>query len=125
MDTVSLCGGTVRGENLWIVDNTDSCTPWVEMRGMHGCGQHATVLQLRDMERTQPFPWLGLDSDNDGEFLNRHLLSWCQKGRTQQIFYTRSRTYRSNDNAHVEQKTGSMCGIGSATSGTTIPTWHL
>jgi hypothetical protein len=33
-DTVSLCGGRVAGENIWIVDNTDICTTWVEMRGM-------------------------------------------------------------------------------------------
>ena len=47
---------------------------------------------------------MGLDSDNGGEFINRHVLSWCQEGRAKPIFYTRSRPYRSNDNAHVEQK---------------------
>lgn len=104
VDTVSFCGGTVRGENLWIVDNTDICTTWVEMRGMHGRGQHGTVEQLRDIERAQPFDWQGIDSDNGGEFINRHVLSWCQKGRSQPIYYTRSRPYHSNDNAHVEQK---------------------
>jgi hypothetical protein len=104
VDTVSFCGGTVRGENLWIVDNTDICTTWVEMRAMHGRGQHATVAQLRDIELAQPFVWQGIDSDNGGEFINRHVLSWCQQGRRQPIFYTRSRPYHSNDNAHVEQK---------------------
>lgn len=104
VDTVSFCGGTVRGENLWMVDNTDIFTTWVEMRAMHGRGQHATVEQLRDMERTQPFVWQGIDSDNGGEFINRHVLRWCQKDRLRPIYYTRSRPYRSNDNAHVEQK---------------------
>jgi hypothetical protein len=103
-DTVSLCGGRVEGENVWIVDNTDICTTWVEMRGIYGRGQHATVEQLREIEQAQPFVWLGLDSDNGGEFINRHVLKWCQTGRAQPIFYTRSRPYRSNDNAHVEQK---------------------
>jgi hypothetical protein len=103
-DTVSLCGGCVQGENTWMLDNTDICLTWVEMRAMHGRGQHATVEQLKDMEQSQPFTWLGLDSDNGGEFINRHVLSWCQKGRRQPIYYTRSRPYRSNDNAHVEQK---------------------
>ena len=103
-DTVALCGGTLAGENVWVVDNTDICTTWVEMRGMQGRGQHGTVEQLMDMERSQPFVWLGLDSDNGGEFINRHVLSWCQRGRQQPIYYTRSRPYRSNDNAHVEQK---------------------
>jgi hypothetical protein len=103
-DTVSLCGGCVAGENAWIVDNTDICTTWVEMRAMHGRGQHGTVEQLKEIESSQPFVWLGLDTDNGGEFINRHVLSWCQQGRTQPIFYSRSRPYRSNDNAHVEQK---------------------
>ena len=103
-DTVSLCGGRVAGENVWIVDNTDICTTWVEMRAMYGRGQHGTVEQLREIEAAQPFAWLGLDSDNGGEFINHHVLSWCQTQRAQPILYTRSRPYRSNDNAHVEQK---------------------
>lgn len=103
-DTVALCGGSMKGENTWVLDNTDICLTWVEMRAMHGRGQHATVEQLKDMEQSQPFIWLGLDSDNGGEFINRHVLSWCQTGRKQPIYYTRSRPYRSNDNAHVEQK---------------------
>ncbi len=103
-DTVALCGGSMAGENTWVLDNTDICLTWVEMRAMHGRGQYATVEQLKDMEQSQPFLWRGLDSDNGGEFINRHVLSWCQQGRAQPIYYTRSRPYRSNDNAHVEQK---------------------
>jgi hypothetical protein len=103
-DTVSLCGGNGGGEVMWVLDNTDICTTWVEMRAMYGRGQHATVEQLKDIEKTLPFPWLGLDSDNGGEFINRHVLSWCQEERKVPIYYTRSRPYRSNDNAHVEQK---------------------
>jgi hypothetical protein len=103
-DTVSLCGGNASGEVVWMLNNVDICTTWVEMRAMFGRGQQAAVEQLKDIEQHLPFPWLGLDSDNGGEFLNRHLLRWCQTGRQTPIFYTRSRPYRSNDNAHVEQK---------------------
>lgn len=103
-DTVSLCGGNASGEVIWMLDNVDICTTWVEMRAMFGRGQEAAVEQLQDIEQHLPFPWLGLDSDNGGEFLNRHLLKWCQTDRQAPIFYTRSRPYRSNDNAHVEQK---------------------
>lgn len=103
-DTVSLCGGNTSGEVVWVLDNTDICTTWVEMRAMYGRGQESAVEQLKDIEEHLPFPWLGLDSDNGGEFINRHVLRWCQKGRSAPIFYTRSRPYRSNDNAHVEQK---------------------
>jgi hypothetical protein len=103
-DTVSLCGGSSSGEVIWMLDSTDICTTWVEMRAMYGRGQHAAVQQLADIESYLPFQWLGLDSDNGGEFINHHVLSWCQKGRLDPIFYTRSRPYRSNDNAHIEQK---------------------
>jgi hypothetical protein len=103
-DTVSLCGGSSSGEVIWMLDSTDISTTWVEMRAMYGRGQHAAVQQLADIESYLPFPWLGLDSDNGGEFINRHVLSWCQKGRREPIYYTRSRPYRSNDNAHIEQK---------------------
>ena len=103
-DTVSLSGGSAAGEVIWMLDSTDICTTWVEMRAMFGRGQHSAVEQLAHIEGLLPFPWLGLDSDNGGEFINRHVLRWCQQKRTEPIYYTRSRPYRSNDNAHVEQK---------------------
>jgi len=103
-DTVSLCGGLASGEVVHVLDGTDICTSWVELRAMYGRGQHGTLEQLMDIERSLPFTWLGLDSDNGGEFINRHVLRWCQSGRQEPIFYTRSRPYQSNDNAHVEQK---------------------
>lgn len=103
-DTVSLSGGSAAGEVIWMLDSTDICTTWVEMRAMFGRGQHSAVEQLTHIERLLPFPWLGLDSDNGGEFINRHVLRWCQQKRAEPIYYTRSRPYRSNDNAHIEQK---------------------
>jgi len=103
-DTVSLSGGSAAGEVIWMLDSTDICTTWVEMRAMFGRGQHAAVEQLAHIEGLLPFPWLGLDSDNGGEFINRHVLKWCQQKRSEPIYYTRSRPYRSNDNAHIEQK---------------------
>jgi hypothetical protein len=103
-DTVSLSGGSAAGEVIWMLDSTDICTTWVEMRAMFGRGQHAAVEQLAHIEGLLPFPWLGLDSDNGGEFINRHVLKWCQQKRAEPIYYTRSRPYRSNDNAHIEQK---------------------
>src|SRR5215217_3352717 len=48
-----------------------------------------------------PFPILGVDSDNGSEFINDHLLGWCQ-GRL--ITFTRARPGNKNDGCHVEQK---------------------
>jgi hypothetical protein len=103
VDTVALCGGSVAGEFVWMVDGVDYATTWVELRAIWGRGQAATLLALRDMEASLPFELLGLDSDNGGEFLNYHVLRWLQK-RPRPVFMTRSRPYKKDDNAHVEQK---------------------
>ena len=52
-----------------------------------------------------PFPIRGIDSDNDGPFINETLLEWTSR---QGIEFTRSRAYRSNDQAYIEQKNGAV-----------------
>jgi len=103
VDTVALCGGSVAGEFVWMVDGVDYATTWVEVRAMWGRGQASTLAALQDIEASLPFCLLGLDSDNGGEFLNHHVLHWLQK-RPRPAFMTRSRPYKKDDNAHVEQK---------------------
>lgn len=103
VDTVALCGGSVAGEFVWMVDAVDYATTWVELRAMWGRGQAGTLAALQDLEAGLPFALLGLDSDNGGEFLNYHVLKWLQK-RSRPVFMTRSRPFKKDDNAHVEQK---------------------
>jgi hypothetical protein len=52
-----------------------------------------------------PFPLCGVDFDNDGAFMNDPVVDWC---RAQGLEVTRSRAYRKNDQAWVEQKNGSI-----------------
>jgi len=52
-----------------------------------------------------PFALLGIDSDNGSEFINDLLYNYCQD---EKITFTRSRPYRKNDQAHVEQKNWSV-----------------
>ena len=59
------------------------------------------VRRLEDIAAAFPFPILGIDSDNGSEFINYHLLRWCEQ---QKITFTRSRSGNKNDGAHVEQK---------------------
>jgi hypothetical protein len=103
VDTVALCGGSAAGEYVWMVDGVDYATTWVEVRAMWGRGQEGTLRALRDVEASLPFELLGLDSDNGGEFMNYHVLRWLQQ-RPRPAFMTRSRPYKKDDNAHVEQK---------------------
>jgi len=103
VDTVALCGGSMSGEFVWMLDGVDYATTWVEVRAIWGRGQAGTLEALKDLEASLPFALLGLDSDNGGEFLNYHVLHWLQK-RPRPVFMTRSRPYKKDDNAHVEQK---------------------
>lgn len=103
VDTVALCGGSVAGEFVWLIDGVDYATTWVEVRAMWGRGQAGTLAALEDLEAHLPFALLGLDSDNGGEFLNYHVMRWLQQ-RPRPVFMTRSRPYKKDDNAHVEQK---------------------
>jgi hypothetical protein len=52
-----------------------------------------------------PFPLQGVDFDNDGAFMNDPIVEWC---RARGLVATRSRAYRKNDQAHVEQKNGAI-----------------
>jgi hypothetical protein len=57
------------------------------------------------MRQRLPFPLLGLDSDNGGEFINDILYRYCVD---EKVTFTRSRPYKKNDQAHVEQKNWSV-----------------
>jgi len=52
-----------------------------------------------------PFPLQGIDSDNGSEFINEALIAYCKETNVE---FTRSRPYRKNDQAWVEQKNGSV-----------------
>jgi hypothetical protein len=55
VDTVALCGGSVAGEFVWMVDGVDYATTWVEVRAMWGRGQATTLAALQDVEASLPF----------------------------------------------------------------------
>ena len=60
---------------------------------------------LEAISQQLPFAVLGIDSDNDGVFINETLITYCADRR---IEFTRSRPYRKNDQAWIEQKNGSV-----------------
>jgi hypothetical protein len=103
VDTVALCGGCLDDRHAWMLDGVDIRTDWTEQRALENRGQHCTLAQLQDVEQSLPFPLRGLDSDNGGEFINHHVAAWLQQ-RKRPVLFTRSRAYRKNDNAHVEQR---------------------
>jgi hypothetical protein len=102
-DTVAHCGTTTLGVYAFTLDCVDIATGWTEQRATWGKTETEIVRQIRSIEKALPFPLLGFDSDNGSEFIN-HCLVRHFLGRKTPVQFTRSRAYRKNDNAHVEQK---------------------
>lgn len=102
-DTVAHCGGSMSGDFIWSITYTDIQSTWTSLRAVWNKGYEGVRDQTRDVESKLPFRILGFDCDNGSEFLNHHLRRYlCDRPRP--IHFTRSRAYRKNDNAHVEQK---------------------
>ena len=102
-DTVAHCGDTIAGIYANTVDFVDIATCWTEQRAVWGKGEQGVLKQIRNVENNLSFPILGFDADNGGEFLNYHLFRHFTQ-RKNPVQFTRSRAYRKNDNAHIEQK---------------------
>lgn len=103
-DTVAHCGNSLAGEFIWSITLTDIMTGWTEIRATWNKGAEGVIEQIKSIENRLPFKLLGFDCDNGCEFLNWHLIKYFTEGRKQAVNMTRSRPYRKNDNAHVEQK---------------------
>lgn len=105
-DTVAHCGGSLMGNFIWSLTLTDIATTWTEIRATWNKGAHGVLTRIRDIESHLPFELLGFDCDNGSEFLNHHLVNYFahEHPRKGTIYFTRSRPYHKNDNAHVEQK---------------------
>lgn len=102
-DTVAHCGTSLSGDFVWSLVFTDIATGWTQQRAVWNKGSQGVIAQVQDIERKLPFELLGFDCDNGSEFLNHHLWSYFVD-RKKPVQFTRSRPYKKNDNAHVEQK---------------------
>ena len=101
IDLVSHCGPSASGEFIYSLNVTDIHTGWCETRAILGKSEGNVVTALEDIRRALPFALASIDSDNGSEFINHHLKRYCEKHT---IGFTRSRPYKKNDNAHIEQK---------------------
>ncbi len=100
-DTVAHCGPTLKGEFARTLNLTDVHTGWVFTRTVRN-NAHAHILgALGAAVEEVPFEVTGLDFDNGTEFLNKAVIKWAGE---RQIFFTRSRPYKKNDQATIESK---------------------
>ena len=105
IDFVAHGGGSMEGSFIQTFIGTDVCSEWIECIPLLAREQSLVVEAIDVLCRQFPFPLLGIDSDNDSAFINDTLLEYCE---THGIEFTRSRPFRKNDQAWVEQKNGAV-----------------
>jgi transposase InsO family protein len=100
-DTVAHCGPTLQGEFARTVNLTDVHIGWVFTRTVRNNAHTHILAALKAGVEEIPFEVTGLDFDNGTEFLNKAVIKWAGE---MQIFFTRSRPYKKNDQATIESK---------------------
>lgn len=103
IDFVVHCGGAMAGSFIHTLAAIDISSGWIECIPLLAREQDLVVEGLEAIRQQLPFPILGIDSDNDSAFINDTLLEYS---KIQRIEFTRSRAYRKNDQAWIEQKNG-------------------
>ena len=88
MDLVAHLGDSTEGFYLDTLSAVDVATGWVECCGVFGKGQERVGGAIHHIGQRLPFPLVGIDSDNGGEFINHKLYDCC---RRKGIRLTRSR----------------------------------
>ena len=84
---------------------TDIASGWTDCLPLVAREQSMVIEALTVFRHQLPFPLRGLDTDNDSAFINEALIKYCSNN---DIEFTRSRAYRKNDQAWVEQKNGAV-----------------
>ena len=104
-DLVAHCGTNIEGGYLYTLTLTDIATGWTECLPLLLRSQDTVLAALQRARTLFPFPILGIDADNGGEFINESFIAYCQQ---EQITFTRGRPYLKNDQCFVEQKNGAI-----------------
>jgi hypothetical protein len=103
-DTARRCGTSEKGEFCPALSAADVYSGRAELRALLNKAEKWVLEALPGIKSSLPFPFLGMDSDNGSEFINKPLLKWCS---SEGIRFTRSRPYRKHGNCYVEQKNNS------------------
>jgi len=104
-DLVAHNGGNQCGQFIYTLTMTDIASGWTECAPLLRKTDDEVVAAIKKVRNRLPMPLLGLDTDNGSEFINHTLSDYC---KDENIVFTRSRVFKSNDQAHVEEKNGSV-----------------
>jgi hypothetical protein len=105
IDFVEHCGGIAEGTFVHSLVLTDVASGWTECVALPAREQTLVIEGFAKVCAELPFPTHGFNSANDSAFINDTVLDFC---RAKGLQFTRSRAYRKNDQAWVEQKNGSV-----------------
>ncbi|MGH7178193.1 MAG: integrase catalytic domain-containing protein, partial [Tepidisphaeraceae bacterium] len=100
-DLVVHCGESMAGSFASTLVLTDIASGWIECIALLVRDASLIVDAFERLRVTLPFPLRGIDTDNGSEFINELLIKFCTDHG---IEFTRSRPYRKNDQAWVEQE---------------------
>ncbi|MDR2493411.1 MAG: transposase family protein [Coriobacteriales bacterium] len=103
IDTVAHCGSTLKGDCLWTLNSMDVLTGWTETVTVRNKTARWVRHGHEEILPAIPFKVLAANYDGGSEFINAETAGFSKLMHYQM---TRSRPYRSNDNAHVEQRNG-------------------
>ena len=105
MDLVAHCGSANRGSYVHSLVLTDVASAWTECAPLVVREKTLLIEALEQVRVSLPFQLRCLDVDNGNEFINQELIAYCI---AHGIELTRSRPYRKNDQAWIEQKNGAV-----------------
>jgi hypothetical protein len=105
IDLVAHCGEATRGSYIHSLVLTDVASGWTEAAPLVARDSSLVVETLERIRLGLPFALGALDVDNGTEFVNERLIEYCL---SHGIELTRSRPYRKNDQAWIEQKNGAV-----------------
>lgn len=105
VDTVAHCGPTLKGEFARSVNFTDVHNGWVFTRAIRNNARVHILATLQTGFDTIPYLVSDLDFDNGSEFINHDVVNWAAD---KDIFFTRGRPYKKNDQATIESKNGHL-----------------
>jgi hypothetical protein len=101
IDLIAHCGNSLSGEFLWTLNATDIYSQWTESYCVLNKSEYEVLNALNNIISRLPFSVLSINSDNGSEFINWELLRYCKSNNIQ---FTRTRPYKKDDNAYIEQK---------------------
>ena len=105
MDCVAHCEDANRGSYVNSLVLTDIASGWTEVAPLVVRDSGLLVETPERIRLGSPFALRALDVDNGSEFINETLINYCLGHG---IELTRSRPYRKNDQAWIEQKNGAV-----------------